>query len=33
MGYLVTDVDRRHAADVVDELKSVPGTARLRVLY
>lgn len=33
MGYLVTDVDRRYAADVVDELKAVPGTARLRVLY
>jgi len=32
-GYLVTDVDRRHAADVVDELKAVPGTVRLRVLY
>jgi D-3-phosphoglycerate dehydrogenase len=33
MGYLVTDVDRRYAADVVDELKAVPGTVRLRVLY
>ncbi|MCX5640057.1 MAG: phosphoglycerate dehydrogenase [Planctomycetota bacterium] len=33
MGYLVTDVDRRYAADVIDELKAVPGTARLRVLY
>jgi D-3-phosphoglycerate dehydrogenase len=32
-GYLVTDVDRRYAADVVDELKAVPGTVRLRVLY
>jgi D-3-phosphoglycerate dehydrogenase len=33
MGYLVTDVDRRYAADVVDELRAVPGTVRLRVLY
>ena len=33
MGYLVTDVDRRYAADVVDELKAVPGTVRLRALY
>ena len=33
MGYLVTDVDRRYAADVVDELRAVPGTSRLRVLY
>jgi D-3-phosphoglycerate dehydrogenase len=33
MGYLVTDVDRRYGADVIDELKSVSGTARLRVLY
>lgn len=33
MGYLVTDVDRRYAPDVIDELKAVPGTARLRVLY
>ncbi len=33
MGYLVTDVDRRYAADVVDELRAVPGTVRLRALY
>lgn len=33
MGYLVTDVDRRYAADVIDELKAVPGTTRLRTLY
>ncbi|MFO0962550.1 MAG: phosphoglycerate dehydrogenase [Phycisphaerales bacterium] len=33
MGYLVTDVDRRYAADVVDDLRAVPGTVRLRLLY
>ena len=33
MGYLVTDVDRRYAAEVVDELRAVDGTVRLRVLY
>ncbi len=33
MGYLVTDVDRRSAPDVIDDLKAVPGTVRVRVLY
>ncbi|MFM8783841.1 MAG: hypothetical protein ACKOFI_01475 [Phycisphaerales bacterium] len=33
IGYLVTDVDRRYPASVVDELRTVAGTVRLRVLY
>jgi D-3-phosphoglycerate dehydrogenase len=33
IGYLVTDVDRRYPESVVDELKTVAGTVRLRVLY
>jgi D-3-phosphoglycerate dehydrogenase len=33
IGYLVTDVDRRYPESVVDELRTVAGTVRLRVLY
>lgn len=33
IGYVVTDVDTHYNASVVDDLKNIKGTIRLRVLY
>lgn len=33
IGYVITDVDKQHKAQVLDELKRVPDTIKFRVLY
>jgi D-3-phosphoglycerate dehydrogenase len=33
VGYVVTDVNKTYDDAVIDELRSVPGTIRFRVLY
>jgi D-3-phosphoglycerate dehydrogenase len=33
IGYLITDIDKEYNADVVDELKRIDHTIKLRVLY
>lgn len=33
IGYVITDVDISHSKKLLDELKKIPGTIRVRVLY
>jgi D-3-phosphoglycerate dehydrogenase len=33
VGYVITDVNKRYDKEVVEELKSVPGTIKFRLLY
>lgn len=33
LGYVVTDVDRKHNEEVIRELKHIPDTIRFRILY
>lgn len=33
IGYVITDVNRQHSKELIQELKSIPDTIRFRVLY
>jgi D-3-phosphoglycerate dehydrogenase len=33
IGYVITDIDKAYSPDAIDELKSIKGTIRFRMLY